>query len=92
MKSVDGDIDSAAIKAKLAQKFHSRIDWDALEVAEPITRNFIDGDRREMNGLEYVMVNGQWQKVNIIAEDATTMDADKFGAKNQGRAERHPVQ
>jgi len=83
-ETVDGDIDSAAIKAKLAQKFNSRINWDALEIAAPIIRNYIDGDRREINGLEYELVAGEWRKVNIIAEDATTMDADKFGAKNLG--------
>jgi len=78
-ETVDGDVDNAGLKARLAQRFNSRIDWDALAVAEPIVRNYIDGDRKMINGAEYEMQNGMW--VRVIQENSSiTVDAQKYGA------------
>jgi len=76
---VDGDVDNVAIKTRLAQKFHSRIDWDALEAAEPIIRNYANGDRKIINGAEYEMQNGEWIKV-VTTDHSLAIDVDKFGA------------
>lgn len=79
-ETVDSDIDNAGLKAKLAQRFNSRIDWDALEAVEPIVRNYANGDRKMINGAEFEMMNGAWQKV-IASKggDAMTIDAEKYG-------------
>ena len=45
-ETVDGDIDNASMKQKLAQKFSSRINWELLNAAEPVLRAYTDGDRR----------------------------------------------
>ena len=80
-ETVDGDIDNAGMKAKLAQRFNSRVDWDALEAVEPIVRNYANGDRKIINGCEYELVNGIWQKVlESKGADAMAIDATKYGA------------
>ena len=33
--------------------------------AEPILRNYVDGDRRFINNEQYELVNGEWQKVKV---------------------------
>ena len=58
---VDGEIDSGTLKAKLAQKFSSRIDWDALDMAEPITRAYAEGDRRSIGEVMYELRGGAAQ-------------------------------
>lgn len=79
-ETVDGDIDNVGLKAKLAQKFNSRIDWDTLEAAEPIVRNYANGDRKIINGSEYELINGMWQKV-VESTVGDAIDADnKYGA------------
>lgn len=60
---VDGDIDSESIKRKLSQKFHSRIDWELLELAEPVIRAYANGDRKVINGAMYEFMEGSWNKV-----------------------------
>ncbi|MFA7463378.1 MAG: N-6 DNA methylase, partial [Anaerovoracaceae bacterium] len=57
---VDGDIDSAAIRQKLAVRFDSRIDWELIESAPAELKSYIDGDRRIINGRQYEMQDGQW--------------------------------
>jgi hypothetical protein len=68
-----------AMKRALAVKFDSRIDWDALETAEPIVRNYIDGDRKTINGIDYEMQDGEWAKVTYT-ESKVTLDAAIYGA------------
>ena len=75
---VDGDVDNAGLKMKLAQKFDSRIDWAALNAAEAIVRAYGEGDRRSISGTMYEMRNGVWEKVvENITE--TTIDKAKYG-------------
>lgn len=78
-EAVDGDIDDAGLKAKLAAKFDSRIDWAMLEDAEPVQRVYADGDRKLMNGAEYEFMHGQWIKI-VSTTESTPIDKDKFGA------------
>ena len=78
-ETVDGDIDNAGIRSKLAARFNSRIDWDMLDVAEPIVRNYIEGDRRFINGSEHELISGQWVKVSV-AISKNAIDPDVYGA------------
>lgn len=78
---VDGDVDNEGLKRKLALKFNSRIDWDALEVAEPVVRNFVNGDRRIINGIEFEMKDGDWERVVQVADDSQPIDKEKYGAE-----------
>lgn len=68
-----------ALKRALAIKFDSRIDWDILDAAEPIIRNYIDGDRKSINGLDYELQNGDWVKV-VYTETKTALDSAIYGA------------
>ena len=77
---VDGDIDNASMKARLAQRFNSRINWDLLEVTEPIVRNYTEGDRKVINGAEYELKNGQWSRVIKIDDTSLTISRDRYGA------------
>lgn len=65
---VDGDVDNEGLKLKLAQKFHSRIDYDLLNTAETITRNYAEGDSRYINGDPYRLTNGEWVKQAMAEE------------------------
>lgn len=80
-ETVDGDIDSGAIRQKLAARFHSRIDWDLIDATEPIVRNYIDGDRRMINGTEYELISGQWVKVEMESTK-NAIDKDMYGAES----------
>lgn len=81
-ETVDGDIDAMAIKKKLAQHFDSRIDWDALESASVAVKNYVDGDQKIINGIQYEMVDGEWQRVHLVEKDDIGIDEGKYGAKN----------
>ncbi|QFY42990.1 N-6 DNA methylase [Candidatus Methylospira mobilis] len=67
-----------ALKRALAVKFHSRIDWEMLDSAEPIVRNYIDGDRKEINGIDYEMQGGAWVKI-AYTESKTELDTTIYG-------------
>ena len=79
---VDGDIDSASMKARLAQRFDSRINWGLLEATEPIVRNYAEGDRRIINGAEHELRNGQWSRVIKIDDTSLTIDKERYGASS----------
>lgn len=68
-----------SLKRALAMKFDSRIDWEALDATAPIIRNYIDGDRRTINGADYELQNGDWVKVGYT-ETKIVLDAATFGA------------
>lgn len=78
-ETVDGDVDNATLKAKLAAKFNSRIDWTLLDEAEPVQRLYAEGDRKVMNGAEYEFLHGQWSKI-IAIDKSTAIDQEKYGA------------
>lgn len=77
---VDGDVDNAGLKARLAQRFDSRIDWDLLEATEPIVRNYAEGDRKVINGAEYEMTAGEWTRVAKIEDTSLPIEKEKYGA------------
>ena len=62
------DAHNKTIQKQLANKFKSRIDWDLLQVAEPVVVNYIDGDRRMINGRLHEMEQGVWSLVPITDE------------------------
>lgn len=79
-ETVDGDIDNATMKANLARKFESRINWDLLNETEPVTRNYSEGDSRYINGEPYQYTNGEWQKVVINSSTGNAvLDRAKYG-------------
>ena len=78
-EAVDGDVDDAGLKAKLASRFVSRIDWAALAVAEPVPRNYVEGDRKVINGIECEMQQGAWTRVASV-DDKEALDPQKYGA------------
>lgn len=78
-EKVEGNIDDATMRRNLARKFHSRINWEILNDAEPILRNYVDGDRRYINGDPYEYRNGQWIKVESVIEN-TEFEPAKYGA------------
>lgn len=77
---VDGDVDNEGLKRKLALRFESRIEWDTLEVAEPVVKNYAEGDRRIINGEEYELQNGDWIKIAHSKDAPTVIDKAKYGA------------
>lgn len=78
---VDGDVDDLALKRKLAKKFHSRIDWEALALAEPVLHAYANGDRVKINGAMHEFLDGTWQKV-IEQQGTTAIDKEKYGAES----------
>jgi len=77
---VDSDVDNEGLKRKLALRFNSRINWDALEVAEPVIKNYVEGDRRIINGESYELQNGDWIKTAQAEIAPTVIDKAKYGA------------
>jgi len=87
-ETVDGDIDNEGLKRKLAIRFSSRIDWDALEIAEPVVKNYAEGDRRIINSEEYELQAGDWVKIHKAGSgDGMVLEAAKYGAKTYGELE-----
>jgi len=76
---VDGDVDDAGLKARLAQKFASRIDWAALELVEPEAKNYAPGDRKTINGIEYEFGENGWTRLESADPDHP-IDREQFGA------------
>lgn len=76
---VKSELTNAQLKTLLARKFDSRINFDALGAAPTITRNYSDGDRRMIAGVEHELVAGEWVKVEQAITDGGTIDASKYG-------------
>jgi N12 class adenine-specific DNA methylase len=74
-----GAVEPAAVKAKLAHKFHSRIDWDELDAAEPREVCAVEGDRRYLGGVSFEYTNGLWQKVVVSQETITPISEEQYG-------------
>lgn len=76
---VKSELTNAQLKTLLARKFDSRINFDALGAAPTITRNYSDGDRRMIAGVEHELVAGEWVKVEQAITDGGTIDVSKYG-------------
>ncbi|WP_419243506.1 SNF2-related protein [Photobacterium leiognathi] len=74
---------NAGIKAKLAKPFKSRIDWELLEVSEPIQLQPVDGDSRFINGRQHTFENGVWVKTQLSASVDGTLDPAVYGATKE---------
>lgn len=77
----EGPITSESMKRKLAVKFSSRINWEMLELEEPIDRAYSDGDQRYINGEPYEFRNGQWNKLETTLEQ-TAIDPATYGVNS----------
>ncbi|WP_337016462.1 helicase-related protein [Pantoea agglomerans] len=76
----DGQINQASVKAALARRFESRINWDLLALNEPAVPTVGDGEKRLINGIWKEFVGGRW-----LVDDAANygaLDEAAFGAKN----------
>ena len=76
---VKSDLTNAQLKTLLARKFDSRINFDLLGVAPTITRNYSDGDRRMIAGVEHELVAGEWVKVEQAITESGAIDQAKYG-------------
>ncbi|MDH0348150.1 SNF2-related protein [Aeromonas dhakensis] len=74
-----GGITNEQIRQRLAHKFSSRIDWLALELAEPVTPTYDEGDERMINGRWRRLVNGTWQTTSLVGSDGDTISKDEYG-------------
>ncbi|MDX5979563.1 SNF2-related protein [Vreelandella alkaliphila] len=86
---VESEIDNEGLKRLLARKFDSRIDYAALDTAETITRNYLDGDRRIIGMQMHELVAGEWQKMDAhsgIFNDGR-VDTERFGVATQQELE-----
>ncbi|WP_318192852.1 SNF2-related protein [Vibrio sp. 1865] len=74
----DASVTDVALKRKLAAKFHSRIDWEALDTAEPAIKNYVEGDRRVIDERTYEFTRGNWEPVDAL-QTTTDIDESKYG-------------
>lgn len=70
-------ITNEEIRRRLSHKFHSRINWTLLGETEPEIAPMVDGEKRFINGVWYVMDAGRLVIDTTVA--ASTIDADKYG-------------
>lgn len=76
----DGQINQASVKAALARRFESRIDWDLLAVSEPVAPTVGEGEKRLINGVWKEFIGGHW-----LVDDSANyggIDEATYGAKN----------
>lgn len=76
------DLTDEALKRKIAARFDSRIDWDALEVAEPRPQVYAEGDRKVINGQPMEFRAGQWVQFTPNAPEDVVLDKAKFGVSS----------
>ncbi|MBQ7618319.1 MAG: hypothetical protein IJS50_05535, partial [Desulfovibrio sp.] len=78
-EAVEGPIDEAQIKQALARKFHSRINWELLNAAEPNLTSYAIGDQRYIEGVQYEYTGGSWEKV-LEVDPPRTLEVARYGA------------
>lgn len=67
------------MRAALAHRFDSRIDWDALRIASPLIARMVAGEKRFINGKWYRMDGGRL--VIDTSINSTGLDPVKFGVQ-----------
>ena len=76
---VKSDLTNSQIKKIMAVKFHSRINFALLDTAPTIIRNYADGDRRSIAGVDHEFVGGEWVRIEADISSKGHIDARKFG-------------
>ena len=77
--NVKGVVDPSAIRSKLAQPFHSQIDWSMLALAEPVSVKYAEGDKRQINGILKELKNGKWVVANTTGQTGDNLDPEIYG-------------
>ena len=70
------------LRRRMAVKFDSRIDWEALSIAEAKPKLYVEGDRRYISNREYEFDGIDWSPVDIEQEAEKVINLDDFGAEN----------
>jgi SNF2 family DNA or RNA helicase len=74
-----GELSNAALKSKLSHRFESRINLESLNVAEPISYTYIEGDQKIINDRMMRFDGIAWQAVEY-GDDNGRLDAKKYGS------------
>ncbi|MCG3884171.1 DEAD/DEAH box helicase family protein [Photobacterium leiognathi] len=77
--NVKGEVDPSAIRSKLAQPFHSLIDWSMLALSEPVSEKYTDGDKRKINGILKELKDGEWVVANTHGQNGDSLDPTIYG-------------
>lgn len=75
-----GNLTNQGIKERLAQRFDSRIDWAALELAEPSSPTYAEGDERQINGRWHRLTAGEWELIKPAGGDGDEISQETYGA------------
>ena len=78
----DGSITQDGLQAKLARKFDSRIDYDAINASSPTIKNYVEGDQRKINGRWYSLKDGEWEVVAVTSKNGE-VDKAKYGVSSE---------
>ncbi|MGJ0637711.1 SNF2-related protein [Xenorhabdus bovienii] len=70
-------ITASEMKKNLSHKFGSRIDWEALDLMEPVFSPMAEGEKRFINGCWYQMGSGRL--IYDAGAKATKLNSDRYG-------------
>lgn len=70
-------ITASGMKQKLAQRFESRIDWEALNLVEPAFSHMAEGDKQFINGRWYKMESGRL--IYDVSAKKTKLNPERYG-------------
>lgn len=85
---VKSNLTNSQVRAKMAARFDSRIDFGKLNAAKTIIRNYQDGDRRVIAGIEHELIAGSWVKTDAGIMDDGSIDSAKYGVSSTQELER----
>lgn len=78
----DGRVSNESMKAALARRFDSRIDWDELGITTPAWQGAKAGDKRLVGGIWHEFDGISWLKDTTTNRSA--LDAQRYGAATFG--------
>jgi len=84
----DDNLTDAALKAKLAAPFDSRIDYAMLEAMPEPVHVYAEGDRRVINGQAMELRGGKWVVFTPTGPEDTMLDSAKFGVASLAELEQ----
>lgn len=76
----DGQVTQTSMKAALAKRFESRIDWEKLALLEPKAVTPDEGEKRLIDGIWHEFIGGRW-----LVDDGANydkLDASQYGAES----------